>query len=135
MMPRKRLVPGLWMAFLAGCGAGCGGSGGTFETVAIDPSGKFPVEAGGIEITAVHVGQQGELKTAQALIRNPGGHAAVWVTANWYNAEGAHVPDPKETQREVILAPGETTSLSFVAPRPDARFPWLQVRRGSKRPH
>lgn len=131
MMPRKTLCAGLWLSLLAGCG----GSGGTFETVAIDPNGKFPVEAGGVEITTVHVGQQGELKTGQVHVRNPGGHSAVWIKANWYDAEGRRVPDPKETQREVILAPGEETSVSFVAPRPDATHLRVQIRRGSKRPH
>lgn len=128
-MRRAMLGAGLGLAVLAGCGGG-----GTFETVSIDPSGRFPVEAAGIEISSVRVDRRGELRTGQVQIRNPGGHAAVWVKANWYTAQGERVPDPKETQREVVLAPGEETSLSFAAPRPDAEFLRIQIRRGSKRP-
>lgn len=120
---------GLGMAMLAGCGGG-----GTFETVSIDPSGRFPVEAAGIEVISVHMHHRGALRTGQVQIRNPGGHAAVWVKANWYTAGGERVPDPKETQREVVLAPGEETSLFFAAPRTDAEFLRIQIRRGSKRP-
>ncbi len=121
-------------AYLVMLGAGCSSSGGTFTTVSIDPAQTFPIEAAGIEIVSVHVREMGKLRVGQAELRNPGGHTVVWVTANWYDVEGVYVDDPKETQREVLLAPHEEKSLTFTAPHPGARHLRIQIRRGSKRP-
>ena len=123
---KTRIAGILLGTLLAGCGAGA------FTQVSIGPEEKFPVSAGGVQVTGVSVTEAKDLKVVQIHLANSAGSTVVWVRANWYDPQGVNVKDPKDTQQEVFLAGGEEKTVSFTAPEPRAKHPRVQIRRGHR---
>ena len=108
------------------------GCAGSFTQVSIGPEEKFPVSAGGVQVTGVSITEAKDLKVVQVHLANPGSTTTIWVKANWYDPQGVFVKDPKDTQQSVYLAGGEERTLIFTAPEPKAKFPRVQIRKGNR---
>ncbi len=88
-----------------------------------------------LEVEFVNQATRGDLRTVQTTVRNTSRHPIQFdYRFEWIDEDGMHIASPASTWVIRTLQPGETASLSSVAPTPRAADFRFQVAEHQPRP-